>query len=83
MWIGFFTLVAMAIIVATSKNVNVRRIIGILGFVVCWLGCENMMFVFILFSIFWIILLGGTIMGIQQSKATAYLANKYDESKKQ
>ncbi|MCB2354350.1 hypothetical protein [Clostridium estertheticum] len=81
MFIGFIILVVLAFICANSKNVNVNRSLFIVGLVVCWLGSGNMITLFGILSVIWLIMFGATIMGVQKSKAVHYLADKNDESK--
>ncbi|MCB2340889.1 hypothetical protein [Clostridium estertheticum] len=81
MFIGFIILVVLAFICANSKNVNVNRSLFVVGLVICWFGSGNMITMFAILSVIWLIMFGATIMGIQKSKAVQYLADKNDASK--
>ena len=81
-FIGFIALTVIAIISANLKNMLIRTVIFIAGFIICWVGSEGMIFFFGLFSLMWFIAYGTAIYATKENKATQYLADKYDESQK-
>lgn len=81
-FMGFIALTVMALVSSSLENMLIRTIIFIAGFIICWIGSSHIMFLFICFSIFWLIAYGTAVNATKENKATQYLADKYDESKK-